>query len=180
MENHFWELLLLIVVVSGLFALAGFFLIQQFWKKKWTHASGLIQLELQASNKNATLSLKLQAYERFMLLCERLSLLQLIVRLQPQNPTAKELQWATMLAIQQEFEHNITQRLYISESLWKIITLAKDNALRTVQASAEKTPPDAPSSELAKNVYALIQEQGVDPLETAQAAIREEIKTVIF
>ena len=81
------------------------------------------------SNKNKGkihLPIKLQAYERMAMFCERISLDNLSYRLSSHNIDAKSMSNAMLIAIQQEFEHNMSQQVYVSEKLWQIITMAKD------------------------------------------------------
>ncbi len=89
-------------------------------------------LSMKQKNVKHTIHLKLQAYERIMMLCERISIPNLILRLRTRDMSVEELSNSMILAIQQEFNHNLTQQVYITDELWKIITLAKNETLNEI------------------------------------------------
>ena len=68
-----------------------------------------------------TLPSNFKAYERLILLCERINIADLILRLKAPGTSAVELKSALLLAVQQEFEHNLTQQLYVTEELWQVL-----------------------------------------------------------
>lgn len=122
-----------------------------------------------------TLPLRLQAYERLTLLCDRVSVPNTLLRIRMPGMTAGELRGALMLAISQEFDHNTSQQLYVSDTLWQIISLAKNDTLNFVAQTAEDLDPKAASDIL---VDALLQtldkSEGATLLQKAAVAIRTE------
>ncbi len=77
-------------------------------------------------NKNELLQLRIQAYERLILLIERINPSQILLRIVPQNQDLKWYQNEVISQIEKEFEHNITQQIYVSSSCWKSILMAKN------------------------------------------------------
>ncbi|MHB1922730.1 MAG: DUF7935 family protein, partial [Chitinophagaceae bacterium] len=75
------------------------------------------------------LSLQLQAYERLVLLMERISPQQLIQRLYQPELTAEEMKFLLLKAIQSEFDHNLSQQIYVSETAWDAISNAKEQEI---------------------------------------------------
>src|SRR5829696_1676616 len=63
--------------------------------------------------------LKLQAYERLVILCERISLPNLISRVNQPNLTVGEMQYMLVENIKQEFEYNASQQIYVSQAAWE-------------------------------------------------------------
>ena len=115
----------------------------------------------------------INAYERLALLCDRIQPDKLAMRLQNTQLTAQELSQTMIVAIQQEFDHNITQQIFVSEPLWNIINLAKDEALYQIIEIVSTLPPDIPSKNLTE---ALMKIKDRSQLNTASAAIRTEAK----
>ena len=75
-----------------------------------------------------------------------------------------------LIAVQKEFEHNLPQQIYVSDNLWKIISLAKDDVLSMInQASAS-------DGDLFTELNGLIQNRESDPVDQALTAIRQEVK----
>ena len=79
-----------------------------------------------------------------------------------------------MIAIQQEFEHNITQQVYVSQNLWEIIKIARDNSLNILDSIYESVDPKAEGATFAKAILAYHQQQGNPILPRALQAIKEE------
>ncbi|MBK7936048.1 MAG: hypothetical protein IPJ82_02785 [Lewinellaceae bacterium] len=88
-----------------------------------------------------TLPLRLQAYERLILLCDRVAIQNTLLRIRMPGMKTGELRGALMLSISQEFDHNTSQQLYVSDTLWKIITLAKNETLGIVSETAPELDP---------------------------------------
>lgn len=122
-----------------------------------------------------TLPLRLQAYERLTLLCDRVSVPNTLLRIRMPGMTVGDLRGALMLAISQEFDHNTSQQLYVSDTLWQIISFAKNDTLNLVVQTAEDLDPKADSGLL---VNALLEEldkkEGATVLQKALVAIRTE------
>lgn len=118
--------------------------------------------------------LKLQAYERLIMLCERISVDNLAYRLSNSDMGVKELKNAMLIAIQQEYEHNITQQVYVSENLWKILRLAKDQMQDVISRTDGITP-----SEFITNIYKNISETKADPISYARKAIKNEAELLM-
>jgi hypothetical protein len=85
-----------------------------------------------------------------------------------------ELRAALMIAISQEFDHNTSQQLYVSETLWKIMRLAKQDTLNIVTTAGEELDPRADAELLFRAIAEVLQEQDQTILEKAIIAIRTE------
>ncbi|MGO4818857.1 DUF7935 family protein [Flavobacterium sp. W22_SRS_FP1] len=92
---------------------------------------------LQKDNKTATLPLRLQAYERMTLFMERINPSQLLVRITPLSEDKNEYQNFVIAQIEQEFEHNMTQQIYISDECWSIIVTAKNATIQMVRLAGK-------------------------------------------
>ncbi|WP_304196875.1 hypothetical protein [Flavobacterium alvei] len=87
---------------------------------------------LQKNTKPDTLSLRLQAYERMTLFLERINPSQLLVRVSPISENKIDYQNFVIAQIEQEFEHNLTQQIYISDECWSTITTAKNTTIQMI------------------------------------------------
>ncbi len=138
----------------------------------------LALLEYRKEMAGQNLPLKLQAYERLMLLCERVDMKNLVFRLLTKEITPQNLSNAMLVSVQKEYEHNLAQQVYVSDSLWKIVTQAKDN----VQTLINKSVADLPEGGTSEDLLNILQDNSVvasRSLEIAKGAIRAEIKTII-
>ncbi len=123
-----------------------------------------------------TTGLRLQAYERLALLTERIALPSLLLRTRKDGMTAGQLRAALLVGIQQEFEYNLTQQVYVSGQLWQIIKLTRDDLSRIVSLAADE---GGTGREMSDRLFQLAQNRENDPILTAQEAIRREAATVL-
>ncbi|GLR17211.1 hypothetical protein GCM10007940_18260 [Portibacter lacus] len=131
-------------------------------------------MKLQAGKKSETLPIRVQAYERLMLFCERINIEQLVYRLREPNMKVRDLQSVLMIAVQQEYEHNLSQQIYASSNLWKIIELAKNEVLNTIVTTAERFNPE---DEALSYSNALLSGRSTVPiLDKAKEALRSEVQ----
>jgi hypothetical protein len=93
---------------------------------------------LQKDTQGAVLPLRLQAYERMTLFMERINPSQLMVRITPISDDKNEYQNYVIAQIEQEFEHNLAQQIYVTEECWSIILAAKNATIQMVRLAAKK------------------------------------------
>ncbi len=84
------------------------------------------------AQKNA-LPLRLQAYERMTLFLERINLSKIIVRIAPISEQKNDYANLIIQHIEQEFEHNLTQQIYMSEETWTIIVTSKNTVIQMIR-----------------------------------------------
>jgi hypothetical protein len=87
---------------------------------------------LQKDTKPDSLSLRLQAYERMTLFLERINPSQLLVRITPISDNKNDYQNFVIAQIEQEYEHNLAQQIYVSEECWSTITTAKNAIIQMI------------------------------------------------
>lgn len=132
------------------------------------------QLRFGSKRREKTDAIKMQAYERLILLCERIDPQHLFLRLNSGEMTAREMQQAMLVAVNQEFTHNYTQQLYVSANLWKIIVLSKDQVMGIISEMGSKLQPDEPAVKLLELLGRVKTDLNMDPLEQAKTAIKNE------
>lgn len=137
------------------------------------------QSDQKLETRKVTIPLRLQAYERLSLYCERISIPALTIRLRTETKSVTAFKWLLLQAIQQEFEHNITQQIYVSETLWKIIVMARDSVMQIIDHVATDLPQDASIDQYVEQLYAYLEKQDKDPLQTALAAIKREASVTL-
>jgi len=160
-------------------ALIVFVTIYTIMKKYMDNQYALESLKFRQGQSQDVLPLKLQAYERLMLLCERISIPNLTYRLANKDITKEQLQTSMMIAIQQEYEHNLTQQIYVSDKLWDIINLAKDQTIQIISKASESMQAGDPPSMMVERANRLINNMNMNPLEQAKSAIKQELKQLL-
>ena len=104
-------------------------------------------------------ALQLQAYERLVLLCERIAIPNLIHRLNVPNISAVEMKMILSENIRQEFDYNSTQQLYVTAVTWDAVRNLKEQNIMLVNQVAASLPPEASSGELNKKILELTMSQ---------------------
>ncbi len=162
---------LLKLTIPGLVVFfTAWYLIREFLDKQIR----LKQVEINQQARKVTLPIKLQAYERLALLMERIQLPNLVWRIRAEGTNAAALRIALLMAIQQEFEHNATQQVYVSENLWQIVKLARQEVEQIINGVAEKVDPKADSKVLADALVVFFEKLEEPATAKALNAIRKE------
>lgn len=169
-----WLVVLLEIIKISVPALIVFFTVQTLLKQYLEKQYQLRLLDRQQGFQKISTPIRLQAYERLAMLCQRIELPNLISRLRTKEGTAAGLQLSLVMAVQQEFEHNVSQQIYISDQLWQIMNFAKAETITLINGIAEKVDSKAPASELASAISFYAQQQQNSAIATAQNAIRKE------
>jgi len=123
--------ILIEVVKYALPSLVIYFLMRQYTSQQTF-------LMAQQNRKDAdkdVKALRFQAYERLIMFVERTKLSDLIIRLNTPELDANALKTILLVSVQKEYEHNITQQLYVSGQLWKMIELYKDQTINAITQS---------------------------------------------
>lgn len=84
--------------------------------------------------------LKIQAYERLLLYIERIQFPVLVKRIFNPVMSRNDFQFSLMQNVQDEFEHNLAQRLYVTEETWHLVDLAKEEVLQNINAVFNDNP----------------------------------------
>jgi hypothetical protein len=135
--------------------------------------------ELILQNSRTVTPIRLQAYERIVLFLERISLESLLVRVSSSDMTASQLHSALLNTIRSEFEHNLSQQIYMSQQAWEVVRNARSNMIKIINSEAEKVPANASGMELSKQLLEKIMELEKEPTRAAIEYIKAEISKII-
>lgn len=108
--------------------------------------------QIKQSNIKTLLPLKMQAFERYVLFLERILPENLILRVSRPEFTALQLKMTMIKSIREEYEHNMSQQLYISDSAWKQIKAAKEEMIHLINTCGSDLDDRASGTELAADV----------------------------
>jgi hypothetical protein len=111
----------------------AYFLFDAHFKEQQNNRRWLLQKDKQT----ISLPLRLKAYERMTLFMERINPSQLLVRITPHSEDKNDYQNFVIAQIEQEFEHNLTQQVYISDECWSIIITAKNATIQMLRLATK-------------------------------------------
>lgn len=135
--------------------------------------------ELILQNSRTVTPLKLQAYERIILFLERISFESLLVRISSPEMTAQQLHLAMLNSIRSEFEHNLSQQIYMSPQAWEVVRSARSNMIKIINSEVEKLPPDSSGMTLSKRLLEKIMEIEKEPTRAAIDYVKAEVSRMI-
>jgi hypothetical protein len=169
--DHFYELMKVVLPAAVVFV-AVFLVLRTFMEnddKRREH-------ELRRNTQSTLVPLKLQAYERIVIFLERIHPNTIVVRLNKHGNTAQQLQLELIKTIRGEYEHNLSQQIYVSHNTWELVKNAKEEITKLINVSASKVPPDATSNDLAMMVINVASNLGKKlPNEVALEFVKKEV-----
>jgi len=133
-----------IIVLAACFLMIREFLLDQ---------KGQRLLKVRADAQQYALPIRMQAYERLVLFLERISPTNMVHRIRKPEMTSAQLQMALIETIRQEFEHNVSQQIYVSSQAWNMIVLVKDELVKVITAVGKTVPADSSSRDYSKALF---------------------------
>ncbi|WP_299060743.1 hypothetical protein [uncultured Polaribacter sp.] len=152
-------------------ALVAYFMFKEFLKQQNSEKKLAILSEV----KKESLPIKLKAYERLMLFCERINPAKLLVRVKPVSENINDYLQLLIANIEQEFEHNLVQQMYISDASWTAILASKNAVINQLKQVAETSKT---ANSLRENVI-LYYTKTLPPTETALSFIKNEVRKLL-
>lgn len=136
-------------ILPSIIVFAAVYLVFHFHLKQQRDKA---RVEIMLNNRKTIIPLRLQAYERLILFLERISPEALIMRIQRPNLSVFDLQSKLLQTIRTEFDHNLTQQLYVSNDAWKYVRNARENVVKLINSSAAQHDPKKPAMHLSKSI----------------------------
>lgn len=165
-------LILLIVAV----VIFGFWMIQH---SQFKNEERKRQWELKRESQKSVSPIRLRAYERLALLLERTTPEHLLMGIDLNGMSVMQLQQLLLQTIRQEFDHNMSQQVYVSEEVWALILNARDQMASFVVGIGTQLPQGADAMTYAKTLLTAYASNGTTPTDKAMAELKEEAKTLM-
>jgi hypothetical protein len=160
----------LIVLLSS-YLIVSKFLVAQTQRK---------QLALFQDAQDVTLKLRLHAYERLVMFIERIHPRQIIPRLYDPSMTVYDLQLALTNTIKAEFEHNLSQQIYVSKNAWETVRNVKEQEIAMVNGIAKTLNPEGAAKELHVKILEFVHKsESESPTEVALHILNDEARKVL-
>ena len=143
-----------------------------FFRMHTNNEEGRRRFLLHKDSQSSTLPIRLQAYERMALFLERISIPNLVVRVAPTSADKAAYENLLIKSIENEFDHNLSQQIYLTDELWNVIKAAKSATIQMIRKaglsetdSADKLREDVLTETMDKQ----------NPSATALAFVKKEI-----
>src|SRR5476651_1003526 len=133
-------------------------------------------LEFRKAISGQTLPLRLQAYERLVLFIERINPANMLIRVNASTYTAAELHALIVEDIRSEYQHNITQQIYVSSRAWSVIKHIKDDTFNIINNAYRSLPENATGLDMGKTILTYISELEDNPYDIGSVALRKDLE----
>lgn len=138
------------------------------------------ELKLRYESRNEALPIRLNAYERLAILMERLMPYNLVPRVSDPKIKASEMKLLLLKTVKEEFEHNLSQQIYVSRDVWNAVQFTKDDLLKHINLIHASLPPDSTSIDYGRELlnFYMKNERGI-PNQRALTIINTEVKQLL-
>jgi hypothetical protein len=167
-NGYFFDILK--TTISGLILIVAFFYLLKPYLDKLLNPTAISEKSIDENTK----ALRLQAYERLLLFIERTNPINSLVRLNDPNYLATELHYQILTEIRNEFQHNITQQLYVSTSSWEIAKRIKNDTISLANSAIKVLPPHASGFDFSKLILEQMSKMENSPYDVAATLIRDD------
>lgn len=130
-------------------------------------------LELKFHSKDLVTPIRLQAYERMAMFLERIDPNQLLFRVSNPELTAYQMQTILLATIRSEYEHNLSQQVYVSPEAWEGIKNAKEKVVNVINLAAGHLDDGAMSTDLAGAVLTAVAD--TSPTASAMELLKKDM-----
>ncbi|MFI5141114.1 MAG: hypothetical protein ACHQII_02050 [Bacteroidia bacterium] len=166
----FLELLKILIPAAAVFA-ATYFVVKTFLSNDQKRRD----YELRKSQLNITTPIRLQAYERIILFLERIEPNNLVLRTNKAGMTIPLLHSELVKTIKTEYEHNISQQIYVSANAWHLVKTAKEETIKLVNISITKVPESSKGQDLAQVILHIASSVEKTPTQIAIEYLKTEV-----
>jgi hypothetical protein len=164
--------ILKILIPSVLVFLTAYFLIDKFLKNEQNQRN----YELRKNSLSVITPIRLRAYERLILVLERTTPSTLILSVAKPKISNYELQNELLATIRQEFGHNLSQQIYVSNEVWNYIRTAQESLIKLVNTCSINCNPTDSASILAEMIIKVYNDSENTPTEIAIEKLKSEVR----
>ena len=132
------------------------------------------QFYLRKNLQKKALPMRFQAYERIIVLLERISPNRLVLRFKPGNLDVVSYRKALVSAVRDEFAYNISQQVYVSDSSWNHVVSAKSQVVSLINKTAVELGADATAGDLSRKLIELEMTGDIFPTKAAILLLKHE------
>ncbi|ULC58383.1 hypothetical protein MBM09_10660 [Flaviramulus sp. BrNp1-15] len=161
--------LFLFAIPSLITGVIAYYFFREHTKNEDGRRRFLLKKDLQIN----AMPLRLQAYERMALFLERISPSKLLTRVNPIDSNKESYESLLIQSIEQEFEHNLSQQIYISDKCWNIVTTAKNATIQLIRKASMLEKTDS-ANKLREVVLTEMMERR-SPSDAALSFIKDEV-----
>lgn len=131
--------------------------------------------EYRLKAQSAVIPVRLQAYERLTLLLERINPANSLMRVNHSGITAAQLKATLINDLHNEFNHNLSQQVYISPQAWSVIRVVKEQVINIINTAYTTMDENSKAIELSKKIFEIMDEYDDIPTQKALDFLKKEV-----
>jgi hypothetical protein len=162
----------LIVLPAG----AVLFTVVLFLRKQSEKDLRSMQIELKKERQSFFLPNRVEAYQRAVLLMERISPNSLVMRLHNPGLPAKMMQAELLKAIREEYDHNVAQQIFISPKAWEMVRNSKEETIKIINIAGGQMSDVSMALDLSAKIFEVTAEVGQLPTEITIEFLKRELQ----
>lgn len=170
----FFELLKYTVPAVVVFFTA-YFILKQVLDKQSLQVQDQLKMQLFKENAKMLTPVRMQAFERLVLFLERITPSNLVLRQNVPGLNTFQFQTKLIQAIREEFEHNLSQQLYVSTKAWEQVVQSKEEVVRLINSSASQLKSDEPALKLGQLIISSEKELEKPVVKSAIDTLKKEL-----
>tara|TARA_B100000575_G_scaffold72412_1_gene56296 strand:+ start:1451 stop:1972 length:522 start_codon:yes stop_codon:yes gene_type:complete len=167
-----WIFLFITLVSFGALVLIVF----RFLKKQTDKEVIKLRSELHKQRQEFFLPSRLDAYQRSVLLLERIHPNSLIMRAHNPKLNATLFQAELVKTVRSEFEHNLAQQIFITAGTWEIIRNSKDEVIKLIHMAGSQMNEKSTSTDLSEKIFEIIAQLEEFPTSIAVKIVKKEFQ----
>ena len=162
---------LIVIAVFFLLVLGAFlWMVQSYFETE--KKSRMVDIRLKTLDK--TLPLQLNAYERIILYLERLNPASLLIRNYEPGMKARDLAEKSVQDIRNEYEHNLSQQIYVSEEAWNVLKKVKDETIMLINGQLSQSGEGVSGIDFSRNVLEKLSNMEINPYDFSINSVKKE------
>lgn len=163
--------ILLALAPTAVVGIVSYLLIDRFLKQE----SKRHILEIKKESIKVTIPVRLQAFERVILLLERIDAVQVVKRSIAPGMTCGQLKMKAIAEIRNEYNHNVTQQVYLSAASWEWVEKSKEDAIKLISVTGTQLSDNADAIEFSRRILGVNEELGISNKEAIDS-IKQEVR----
>lgn len=169
-----WDILKISLPAIGVMVTA-YFVIKQLLEAQYKRN----ELELRREISKSLTPKKINAYERIVLFLERIHPADMVLRVHQKGMSSQKFQAELVKTIRDEFQHNLTQQLYLSNTAWGYIRNAKEETIKLINVAGSKVPPNSSAIDLSNMIFQIMSKIDHHPVDVAKDFLKQELRKTL-
>lgn len=168
--------LLSYMIIALIPAASVIYVVYIMLKKQGEKEISALTMQLKKEQQASFIEPRVDAYQRAVLLMERITPNNLIMRMHDPRLNAKQFQTALLDNIRKEYEHNLAQQIFISLKGWEMVKSSKEETVKIINIAARQIGEEANATELSSKIFEIVAEVGELPTEITIKQLKGELQ----